>query len=394
MDGNAGGRDGSESPGGKRATRRKIVASGANQGPKAPRGGPLHEVSAPDDGRRRGRGRGALDDRVLVDGDGADEDLFGQAGEAGDVFENDRGGDGDEEDYDGDDEEDYDGDGDDEEEEEDGDEGYASWNEWFADYKAVVVGLAGVALVFLGVLYFGWSFVSGGGDEEAAAAPPPAPAPREEERPPRSAGGPAAKDAGELRVVVPDGGKEGPVEVTLSESEARAESASWAGEISKQRSENGGEGEGSAEGGYASVSLSGGGGNASWASCTSVVSEAGARSWLCNLKDTSMKGLILTSAQNSDPGPAALEGRMPFLRGNYLVKSEDGSLSASGDYEDVLLDESTMERTYEETYLDDAGVPKRRTLKAEYKVSGDAGLLPAPVGYEPPPGAAPAGGSS
>ncbi len=396
MDGNAGGRDGSESPGGKRATRRKIVASGANQGPKAPRGGPLHEVSAPDDGRRRGRGRGALDDRVLVDGDGADEDLFGQAGEAGDVFENDRGGYGDEEDYDGD-EEDYDGDGDEEdgeEEEEDGDEGYASWNEWFADYKAVFVGLAGVALVFLGVLYFGWSFVSGGGDEEAAAAPPPAPAQREEERPTRSAGGPAAKDAGELRVVVPDGGKEGPVEVTLSESEARAESASWAGEISRERSENGGEGEGSAEGGYASVSLSGGGGNASWASCTSVVSEAGARSWLCNLKDTSMKGLILTSAQNSDPGPAALEGRMPFLRGNYLVKSEDGSLSASGDYEDVLLDESTMERTYEETYLDDAGVPKRRTLKAEYKVSGDAGLLPAPVGYEPPPGAAPAGGSS
>jgi hypothetical protein len=363
--------------GGKRATRRRKVASGANEGPSAPRGGPLHEGPSAN-GRPRGRGRGALDDGVLVDHDDdhgddryeEDEDLFGEEDPGG-------GEDDCADDHD-------DGDADDYYEEE---AEYDSWREWFADdYKRVVVGLVGVLFVFLGVLYFGWSFVSGGGDEEAA---PPAPAPREEERPGAGeAGGPSATDAGELEVVVPDGGKEGPVEVTLSESEARPRASSWSGEITRQKSEEGG------EDGYAAVSLSGGEGNSSWASCTSVVSEGGARSWLCHLKDTSMDGLILTASQNSDPGPAALEGRMPFLGGRYLVKSTDGSFSASGDYEDILLDESTMERTYEETYLDDSGEPKRRTMKAEYKVAGDAGLLPAPIGYEPPPGTAPAGGSS
>jgi hypothetical protein len=173
--------------------------------------------------------------------------------------------------------------------------------------------------------------------------------------------------------------EDGKVEASLSESET-GPGGEWSGDLKE------------ADDGSASVSMAPGGSapdvsEVSRASFTSVVSEQGARSWMGMIKDLSHDGLIVTASQTSDPGPAALDGRMPFVRGNYLVKAQDGSLAASGSYEDVRVDESTMERTYSETYTT-GSEPKRRALKVEYKVTGDPGLLPMVAGYEPPSGTA------
>lgn len=408
MDGRERDRDellaGPEAGGALRNRRRKIGALGANDGPAAqPLGeGPAAKEGAP----RRGRpgARGASSDRAFASGpldltevdDDADaedaevayfhhdDDVSRADGEGADVEEDDHPEGRDEGGAEEDDAVGY-------EEHE-----YDSWSEWLVDNKPKAFGsLLLVLAIFFGVLYFGWQFASsGGGEEEDVVVGEVAAAPREAKAEGGAGrGSPAARDAGELVVVVPDGGREGPVEVFLSESEVRAEAALWSGEMKVQEpTEDGKEGS-------ASVSLSSDGASSS-ASCNSVLSERGARSWLCNIKDTSMEGLIFTASQNSDPGQAALEGRMPFLGGSYLVKSEDGSFSASGHYEDVLLDESTVERTYTDKYLGQSGEPKKRTIAVEYKIKGDGGLMPAPVGYEEPPpqgdppGTPPADGAS
>lgn len=381
-----------EAGGALRNRRRKIGALGAMDGPAAQPFGEGHagKTDAPRRGRLtassdRAYASGPLDLTEVDDDDDAEDGEVAYYHDGGvshaDAGE---GSDGEEDHPEGrdDDENDDAGEGGAEEGEHEEYE-YDSWGEWLVDNKPKAFGsLLLVLAIFFGVLYFGWQFASGGGEEEddddvvvgeVAAAPREAKAEGGVDR-----GSPAAGDAGELVVVVPDGGREGPVAVSLSESEVRAEAASWSGEKKVQEPDEGGK-EGSA-----SVSLRGDGASSS-ASCNSVLSEREARSWLCNMKDTSMEGLIFTASQNSDPGQAALEGRMPFLGGSYLVKSEDGSFSASGHYEDVLLDEFTMERTYTDKYLGESGEPKKRTMTVEYKIKGDVGLMPAPVGYEEPP---------
>jgi hypothetical protein len=270
-----------------------------------------------------------------------------------------------------------DGEEDDPGEEGEEEERYDSWPEWLADnWTTIALRLGVVAVIFVVVLFVGARLFGGGDDEGAGSAGEAGNAQREGSEDGSAADGPAPRDAGELRVQV---GDDGAVSVSLSASEVRPAAAEWAGSLKK--------GDGTATVSLAPATDTA----ASQASFTSVLSEEGARSWLGMIKDTAtFPGMTLEAVQASDPGAAALEGRTPFLRGSYVVKADDGSFSASGSFEDLLLDESTVERTYEETYLA-GGEPKRRTISAEYRVSGDAGLLPAAAGYELPPEAGPPG---
>ena len=97
-------------------------------------------------------------------------------------------------------------------------------------------------------------------------------------------------------------------------------------------------------------------------------------------------GPISRLPQNSDPGAAALDGRVPVVRGNYVVKGSAGAgRSATGEYSDTLVDESTIERIYDETFVNSEGEPQKRQWRVEYNIRGDGALNPFLIGYEPPP---------
>ena len=105
---------------------------------------------------------------------------------------------------------------------------------------------------------------------------------------------------------------------------------------------------------------------------------------------------MVQATQTTDPGPAAREGRTPFLRGAYTVKARDGSLSASGYYEDVFVAPMDLERTYTETYLaSDTGAtePQHREWRVTYATEGDPAFVPTLIGYEPPDDDSADGGS-
>ena len=74
-------------------------------------------------------------------------------------------------------------------------------------------------------------------------------------------------------------------------------------------------------------------------------------------------GMTLEAPRPQTPARPPSKAGLPFLRGSYVIKADDGSFSASGSYEDELVDESTVKRTYDETYLA-GGEPKRRTFSA------------------------------
>lgn len=129
--------------------------------------------------------------------------------------------------------------------------------------------------------------------------------------------------------------------------------------------------------------------NQTQASFVSPFAEGDERSWLGQIKDASHENFIVQASQTTDPGPAAAEGRSPFMRGSYTVKARDGSLSASGSFEDVFVTPTRLERTYTETYFaSDQGTasPERREFKVRYETEGDPAFVPALIGYELPSG--------
>ena len=95
--------------------------------------------------------------------------------------------------------------------------------------------------------------------------------------------------------------------------------------------------------------------------------------------------MVIEATQTSDPGTAATDGTVPLLRGSYVAKGKEGGVSTSGTYTDELVDESTIRRTYEETYLLSGEDPAERTWTVEFRASGDVSLVPYLVGYKPPP---------
>lgn len=180
-----------------------------------------------------------------------------------------------------------------------------------------------------------------------------------------------AENAGQVRVGV---GEDGRVEVVHS---VGATEESWEGEVERRPPSE----EAEASGDTVYLELSG----PTDATFESVLAENQARSWLARLVTTSEDGTYLQATQTSDPGAAALDGRMPVVRGSYVVKGSAGAgLSASGEYEDTLVDESTIERIYSETFVNADGESERREWRVEYNVSGDGALLPFLIGYRPP----------
>lgn len=129
--------------------------------------------------------------------------------------------------------------------------------------------------------------------------------------------------------------------------------------------------------------------NSTQASFVSPFAEGDERSWLGQIKDSSAENFIVQASQTTDPGPAAAEGRSPFMRGSYTVKARDGSLSASGSFEDVFVTPTKLERTYTETYFaSDTGTstPERREIKVRFETEGDPAFIPTLMGYELPSG--------
>lgn len=117
----------------------------------------------------------------------------------------------------------------------------------------------------------------------------------------------------------------------------------------------------------------------------SVLAEDDARSWQGRIRQLTPEGNVMVASQVSDPGSSALDGRVPVVRGTYVVKgSAGGGTSASGTFEDTLVDESTIERIYEEVYVNDEGEGQTRSWRSEHNITGDGGLTPALIGYEPP----------
>lgn len=127
--------------------------------------------------------------------------------------------------------------------------------------------------------------------------------------------------------------------------------------------------------------------NSTEASFTRTFTEGERAGWSAYIDDDSRENLMLKANQSTDPGPAALDGRVPFLRGNYIAKARDGSFSATGDYTDTLMAGGTVLRTYEETYLASATgptEPRQREFSVRFEFSGDPAMVPTLIGYEMP----------
>ena len=258
--------------------------------------------------------------------------------------------------------------------------------EWVAESRRNGLIALGVILLSGFVLVFGVPFLLGLFSGPEPAENPPTAVPQDEAQGnPSGTPGDAldlapAENAGEVRVDIQD---DGSVRVTHA---LGAQDREWTGQIRRAAAGPDGE-QGGAGSNSATLELSSGQIEASFAT---VLSEDGARSWMGRILDTSQEGTTLEATQTSDPGAAALDGRVPFLRGTYVIKSSQGAgLSASGRYSDTLVDESTVERLYSEDYVTAEGEARRREWRAEYNIRGDAALLPFLVDYEPPDPQAP-----
>lgn len=234
-----------------------------------------------------------------------------------------------------------------------------TWRGYAREHGGYVV--AAVAVLMLAVIGFIalTTTILGGSEEQPAPERPQAPAAGE-----AGSGVPAAEDVGGIRQdrdgstvtvsIAPDGG-------------------SYRGELSDAEDSLFLESEA----------------NQTQASFVSPFAEGEERSWLGQIKDASHENFIIQASQTTDPGPAAAEGRSPFMRGSYTVKARDGSLSASGSFEDVFVSPTKLERTYTETYFaSDSGTatPERRQWKVRYESEGDPAFVPTLIGYELPSG--------
>lgn len=234
-----------------------------------------------------------------------------------------------------------------------------TWRGYAREHGGYVVGA--VAVLMLAVIGFIalTTTILGGSEEQPAPNRPEAPAAGE-----AGSGAPRAEDVGGIRQdrdgstvtvsIAPDGG-------------------SYRGELSD------------AEDSLFLESEE----NQTQASFVSPFAEGDQRSWLGQIKDASHENFIIQASQTTDPGPAAAEGRSPFMRGSYTVKARDGSLSASGSFEDVFVSPTKLERTYTETYFksdSDTATPERRQWKVRYESEGDPAFVPTLIGYELPSG--------